>query len=407
MERHRTGSTISQKHDAWGCGPYVNVEIQKPSIFSDIPRRYKRFGRSSTEFRDTLKAAAPFDFVLIGTAMTYWYLGIQEVINDIRLLTPNAKIILGGNYPTLCPQHARTLNIDEVVIGVETQPLWQLLKIKPDFSQPPLWECYDNLTSAVIKITDGCPFNCSYCAVSKSYPTFKKRSLSQVLCETEWLRKRGVANIAFYDDALLVKPKQILEPFLDAIIANQEKSITHCFHTPNALHVRLLNFQLANKMFLSGFKKIYLGFESSSPDWMRTTGDKAHVSELQAAIDNLVLAGFNRLDITVYVMLGHPLSTTFATEQSIRLVYNLGVRSMLAEFSPLPDTPDGEYCRKWLDLDEPLWHNKTVFSIKLLGFDETNRLKQLSHDLNRKLTKVDTPLLPPIRPGGKNKDTLG
>jgi hypothetical protein len=36
-------------------------------------------------------------------------------------------------------------------------------------------------------------------------------------------------------------------------------------------------------------------------------------------------------------------------------------------------------------LDEPLWHNKTAFVIRLLGDSETNRLKNLASHLNRRL----------------------
>ena len=46
---------------------------------------------------------------------------------------------------------------------------------------------------------------------------------------------------------------------------------------------------------------------------------------------------------------------------------------MLSEFSPLPGTSDGEICRRWVDLGEPLWHNKTAFTMRLLGQREINR----------------------------------
>ena len=55
---------------------------------------------------------------------------------------------------------------------------------------------------------------------------------------------------------------------------------------------------------------------------------------------------------------------------------------MLADFSPIPGTPDGEACRKWIDLDEPLNHNKTAFPIRFLGKDEVDRLKGLCKRLN-------------------------
>jgi len=69
----------------------------------------------------------------------------------------------------------------------------------------------------------------------------------------------------------------------------------------------------------------------------------------------------------------------------MRFVNSLGIRGMLADFSPIPGTPDGEYCRRWVDMDEPLMHNKTAFPIIFLGFEETNRLKDLQRNLNRSL----------------------
>jgi hypothetical protein len=56
---------------------------------------------------------------------------------------------------------------------------------------------------------------------------------------------------------------------------------------------------------------------------------------------------------------------------------------MLADFSPIQRTADGDYCSRWVDMNEPLMHNKTAFAIIMMGFDETNRLKDLQRKLNR------------------------
>ena len=69
----------------------------------------------------------------------------------------------------------------------------------------------------------------------------------------------------------------------------------------------------------------------------------------------------------------------------MRFAHAVGLRVMLSEFSPIPGTPDGERCRQWADLDEPLWHNKTIFPSILLGDVEVQRLKSLARDLNRSL----------------------
>ena len=73
------------------------------------------------------------------------------------------------------------------------------------------------------------------------------------------------------------------------------------------------------------------------------------------------------------------------SEDSILLAHSLGIRVMLSEFSPIPGTPDGEQGRRWVDLDEPLWHNKTAFAARRLGAGEINRLKRLVDQLNRRL----------------------
>jgi hypothetical protein len=70
----------------------------------------------------------------------------------------------------------------------------------------------------------------------------------------------------------------------------------------------------------------------------------------------------------------------------MHFVSSLGIRGMLADFSPIPGTPDGDCCRKWVDMDEPLLHNKTAFPILRLGFNEANRLKELQRQLNRTLS---------------------
>lgn len=76
----------------------------------------------------------------------------------------------------------------------------------------------------------------------------------------------------------------------------------------------------------------------------------------------------------------------------MHFAHGLGLRLLLSEFSPIPGTPDGERCRAWVDPDEPLWHNKTVFPLVLLGATEVQRLKTLCRALNDRL--ADTPRYP-------------
>jgi radical SAM superfamily enzyme YgiQ (UPF0313 family) len=315
----------------------------------------------------------------------YWYQGVREVIEDVRKAWPKAKIILGGNYVTLCPGHVGKLGADFLVEGTNLEPLWEYLHVKPDLKQPALWQAYKKLNTGALRLSDGCPFNCTYCSVPKVYRKFKTRPLERSLTELELLAKRGVGNIAFYDDALLFEAEKVLVPFLQEAL---KRNIKVNFHSPNGLNARFITQELAELMVQAGFKTFYLGLESVSLQWQRRNGSKVSCDELAKAVKHLIAAGAEPTSITAYQILGHPHTDIAELEDSMRFANSLGICGMLADFSPIPGTPDGEYCRKWVDMDEPLFHNKTAFPIILLGFDEVNRLKDLQRKLNRTLPKA-------------------
>jgi hypothetical protein len=350
--------------DRWGRGRFYEEKIPPPDCLKHIPRHFRRFGTPRRSFQQFLAKE-------------------REVIEDVRSAWPKAKIILGGNYVTLCATHAEKSGADLLVKGENLTPLWKYMQLEPDLNQPALWEAYEKLNTAASKLTEGCPFSCTYCSVPMVYKKFIPRPLERSLAELELLCKLGVTNIAFYDDALLFNAAAVFIPFLNEVI---RRKIKVNFHTPNALNIRFIDKDLAKLMVNAGFKTFYLGFESASSDWQNRTGSKVFSAELAQAVKHLTAAGAEAASITAYQILGHPQSETQQLEASMHLVNSLGIRGTLADFSPIPDTADGEACRRWVDMDEPLMHNKTAFPIILLGFDETNRLKELQRRLNKTLS---------------------
>jgi radical SAM superfamily enzyme YgiQ (UPF0313 family) len=314
--------------------------------------------------------------------MTYWYPGVQEVIADVRDLSPKAKIAVGGTYATLCPGHAQTLDADLVVDDGDLTKLWEFLNTAIVSWQPPVWEKYRKLDAAVVKLTEGCPFNCSYCSVRQHYPNFIVRSVDSVMREAELLHSLGVDNLAFYDDALLAKDGEILRRFLVTV---SKSGLSFKYHTPNALHARFVSAETAEMMKRAGFQKLFLGVESSSESWLKQSGSKVSVKDAEIAVSRFRAAGFESDNLTAYVLLGHPEFTGEMVEDAIQKVQALGIRVMLSDYSPIPGTEDGEKCREWVDLDEPLLHNKSVFPEILLGKTEVERLKSLCRQANASL----------------------
>jgi hypothetical protein len=372
------------RSDRWGRGAFYSEPVQKPAAFAGIPRQFRRYGLPRDALQDFLASQAPFDYALVQTGMTYWYLGVSEVVHEIRRLSPLTKIILGGVYATLCPSHARSTGVDLVVDGSDLSPLWQFMRMVPEEDQLALWDLYPKLQTGVLKLADGCPFRCTYCSVPQVYPKFHARPLQHSLAELSFLKRLGAEHVAFYDDALLYRPAKILGPFLREAL---RRDIQIQFHTPNAMNARFIDKEMALQIIAASFKNIYLGFESSAYAWQKKTGGKVYSEELERAVENLICAGADPRQLHAYLIVGHPNDEEQAVEDSMHFAHRLGIKVMLSEFSPIPGTPDGERCRRWIDMDEPLRHNKTAFVIARFGVSEINRLKTLAGRLNERLRR--------------------
>jgi hypothetical protein len=361
---------VSCEHDAFGRGRFDQQPVPKPKALADVPRRFHRFGRPPEDFRRLLSAQT-FNAVLVQTVMTYWYLGVREVIETVRELQPHAKIILGGVYATLCPSHAKSLGADQVICGADLKDLGL-----PLADGLPLWEGIES-TVGILKITEGCPFRCTYCSVPVVSPNFTARPLDVCVEELRHMARLGVHHVAFYDDALLFNAERILIPFLECVLG---EDFNLSFHTPNALNARFISPEIARLMVRAGFKTFFLGLESSAYSWQRKTGGKVYSEEFADAVCALRNAG--AASITAYIIIGHPDSEEQDLESSIRFAADQGARVMLSEFAPIPGTPDGESCRAVTELDEPLNHNKTAFTWRTLGTDRVNGFKSLARQLN-------------------------
>ncbi len=385
MDRHhpvRSAGRRPTRDDRWGRGPYRTEMLPRPPALAEVERRYHRFGVPRQVFQRFLAETGCWDTVLVQTTMTYWYPGVREIIEDVRRYCPRARLVLGGVYATLCPGHARGLGADLVVKAGDLEPLHRLLRLDWAADALPCWELYPRLDTGVLKLTEGCPYQCTYCAAPRLYPGFRSR-LESAVEEAEWLYRLGARRVALYDDALLVRSETVLLPFLAKI---RRRRLRLEFHTPNALHARCLSPDVARAMVAAGCRSFYLGFESHSTAWHARTGAKVDADEFAAACDHLRTAGVPPDSITAYLMLGHPQCELQELEASMHYVHALGARIMLAEYAPVPGTPDGEACRRWIDLDEPLLHNKTAFARLVLGAAQVNRMKGLANTLNQALS---------------------
>ncbi len=382
MDRNHPSVAGKTKGDPYGRGKYYRIYIEKPEPVREIRRRFKRYGVPREVFLEEVRDLYP-EVVVIATGMTYWYLGVREVVEDVRRMFPQAKIVLGGIHASLMPEFLNEMiKPDLVVVADRLELLFEMLGIEDGTTSPPVWELYKKLDYGVLKLQDGCPFRCPYCATWILSPKFKLREVDEVLDELDHLLELGVKDIAFYDDALLLAGKRMFPIMLEYL---EKRKARVRFHTPNALHARFLTREIAHLMKKLGFTTIYIGLETVDSEKQKLLGNKVTNAEFEEAIENLLNAGFKKSDITVYLLMGLPGQPPEEVEEGIRYVHSLGLKVMLSEFSPIPGTPLFEESKKIKSLDDPLLHNPSVFPILNYGEETVKRLKDLKNQLNRKL----------------------
>jgi len=290
------------KTKRYGDGKFLKRKIGKPHPLKSVARNYSQYGIPEEKLLKRLSFVEEPDLICVSSGMTYWYHGVFKLIEIIREFFKNIPIILGGIYATLCYEHAKRHSRVDIVFNGRGEV--EVLKLISDltgfeiglsefrnsqFLPAAAFDLYPQLDYVCLATSRGCPFRCTYCASPFLANGFFRRDPHEVVEEIEyWKSKYRIDNIAFYDDALLIEPSKHFIPMMTEVI----KRGIHCnFHTPNAVHIKEMDEEVANLLFLSGFKTIRLGFETSDEAKQIETGGKVDNQEFKEAIKNLMRAG--------------------------------------------------------------------------------------------------------------------
>ncbi len=375
----------SVKRKRNGTGKFFRQPAELPVGVPHINKHYSRYGVLPETIFTAISQAHP-DIVCITTGMTYWYEGVKETVAAVRSYAPKAKVLLGGIYATLMPEHAeRTTGADAVVIGDGEDQMRALLRSwcfpipKSAIPYIPLllpsaWEG----SAGVVRLNTGCPLHCDYCASACISPQFHMGDPDSGFSLLMELRERfGIEHVGFYDDALLMYSDKIFKPFLEKVI---QSGLSWKFYTPNAVHIRLIDREVAMLMRRAGFQEVRMGFESSSTAFHDVHDHKFSYEDFNHAISLLKEAGFSKRELSVYILAGLPGQYRRDVQQSVQTASDAGVGVSIAEFSPVPGTPAWE--RTLLQCpyplaSEPVFHNNSFQSTAWEGFtrDDMNELK--------------------------------
>lgn len=403
----RRQGRITPKQRRSGIGHFHRELIPTPPCVSFVPRQFARYGLPEDIFLEELQSRPRPDVILVTSIMTYWYMGPQRVVQLCRRVFPGVPVILGGIYASLMPEHAqRAVQPDYLITGPGEYAIANLLadllqtpELTQDFPHhidgfpPPAFDLLRKNDYLIVMTSRGCPFRCTFCATYKVDSAFSQRSPEHVVEEIFTQTQRfGVQDVAFYDDALLMQASQRIKPILRELIASRRP--LH-FHTPNGLHARYIDEELATLMYRSRFKTIRLSLESVAKERLRDIHNKVTPGEMTRAVQHLIKAGYQPHELETYIIMGLPQQPLEEVIDTILYANSLGVQIRLSSFSPIPGTTDYQRAIENgsfpVDAD-PLLTNKTVIPLSRTpqAYHQFQAVSHATHLLNEEVRKGQT-----------------
>jgi hypothetical protein len=294
---------------------------------------YRTRGHNTKLIRGNQKPDFIPDEINITSLFTYWSIYVKESVDFYRNLFPNAKIIVGGIYATLLPEHCKEYTkCDEVFIGQN-----------PDADKcMPAYDLVD-VDYQILHGMRGCKRACSFCGIwrieKESYKTAKE-------VESEICRNK----LIFYDNNILANPHitDILEMLS---IKTYNNRVLKC-ECQSGFDGRILeeNPGYATLLKKARFENIRLAWDFKYESY----------PQVENWIKILEDAGYNKKDIFIFMI--YNWSFDYAElERKRKKCYEWGVQIADCRFRPLNQTTDNynSHLKKQTNADYYIHENWT------------------------------------------------
>lgn len=300
-------------------------------ISEGITEPVYQIGLSRDELAERLRRLPPVDEFWISSIYTWTWPTTWEAVELCKEIHPHARVLLGGIYPSLMPEHAESSGADVVHRGImpEVENLWCDREMIRSM----------NLRNMVLKTSTGCPNACTYCAVSMlEGRKLIFRDPTSVITEIQLLSKEfGILDYVIWESSLLMKPEEHFIPIMEGIIKIGEP---FRIRAPEGVQCNLISKKVAELMFKGGFDRVNLTVETTSEKMLAHTRRPYTGEHLVIAANNLVEAGYRTEDIKCTLLIGQPGQTRTSILRDILAVYSLGCAAVLLTYTMIPGTVD-------------------------------------------------------------------
>ena len=159
----------------------------------------------------------------------------------------------------------------------------------------------------------GCPFECGFCGGrnSKSLRMIRTRSTESIVAEVRMLHEvYGYTGFMFYDDELNVNKNMV---GLMNSLARLQDELGAEFRFRGFVKAELFTREQAEAMYRAGFRWLLSGFESGSPRILENINKKSTLDDNTRAIELAKAAG---LKVKALMSVGHPAESEQTTRQT-------------------------------------------------------------------------------------------
>jgi len=203
----------------------------------------------------------------------------------------------------------------------------------------------------------GCPYNCSFCGITYKKEGYRKRAVTKVVDEIEYLIDRFKVKQIGFVDAIFPLSKQHCKDFCNEMI---NRGVNKKVIWTTETRVDIVDYDTASILKEAGCRRLIFGIESGVEELLRNVNKHYTLDEIRAGIENAHKAGLETIGL---FMLGLPGETPELSRQTIEFAKSLPLD--FAKFAILIPYPGTElYDRlvkngKWNRKD---WDNFSTFN---------------------------------------------
>lgn len=246
------------------------------------------------------------DYVMI-SAMIVHKSSVREIVARCKAL--QKAVIAGG--PLFTTGHEEFPDVPHFVLGEAEDVMPQLVadmqagSVRPTYKAanrpnvalvpPPRWDLIDfkHYVTMAVQFSRGCPFDCEFCdIIIMNGRVPRTKTPPQLIAELEGLRQQGWKDMVFIVDDNFIGDKKRTKALLREVIAWREATNPGMgFFTEASVNLAD-DAELCELMVKAGFKKVFVGIETPSPESLQECHKLQNKGrDLVASIKTLQRAG--------------------------------------------------------------------------------------------------------------------